>query len=222
LEGFISLFVAPSEFMRSRLIEWGIHADRVVLIRNFTSPSFEGPGEIGGFGIYLGRLSPEKGLDWLLRSLKEAGDPPFKIVGGGPLTSTLQAMISDLRLVNTELTGWVDPEESQRLLRQSRFVAFPSVWHENAPLAALEAMAAARPIVVSRMGGLPELAAAGRGIICNLNDRSSLARAIARVMDRPEDAEVMGRKGLAFVNEHCLEEIHGSNLEQAYGGLIGS
>ena len=80
--------------MRDRLIEWGIPADRIEVIRNFTDLT-PGNAEPGTTGLYLGRLSAEKGLDVLLHALAEAGDPPFHFVGDGPAGPELEGLGGD-------------------------------------------------------------------------------------------------------------------------------
>ena len=84
LEGSISVLISPSEFMRATLLRWGIDGRRLTTIRNFTRIHADAEASSGRYGVYVGRLSREKGVHVLLRALSAAGDPPFKIVGDGP------------------------------------------------------------------------------------------------------------------------------------------
>ena len=91
LEERIARFIVPSDFMRKRLLRWGIGEDRVRVIRHFVaSAGSRSHPSIGSYGAFVGRLSPEKGLDVLLAALARAGDPPFLIVGDGPQRAALE------------------------------------------------------------------------------------------------------------------------------------
>lgn len=211
----IDLFITPSSFLRARLIEWGFDADRVLVVRNFAEPP-EADSEPGGYGLNLGRMSSEKGLDGLLRALHQAGDPPFVFIGSGPVLDDLKAMARALGLERTEFRGQLEPSEVAPLLRAARFVALPSTWDENAPLAALEAMAAGRPLLVSRTGGLPELIAGGEGLMFEPGDVAAMSRHITALMDDDELCRALGGRGLARIASEFTPETHLSKLEQAY------
>jgi glycosyltransferase involved in cell wall biosynthesis len=126
-------------------VSWRFPADRIELVRNFTDVAVTAGSGPGSYGAYVGPLSSEKGLDLLLRGLKLAGDSEFVVVGDGPLRAELQTLAEVLRLQRTRFEGRVAAEEVESFLRGARFVAFPSRSNENAPLAALEALAAGRP-----------------------------------------------------------------------------
>ena len=211
----IDLFITPSSFLRTRLIEWGIDEGKVVVVRNFAEPPEASP-EPGRYGLNLGRMSPEKGLDGLLRALHAAGDPPFVFIGGGPVLEDLKAMARELGLTRTEFRGQLEPHEVAPLLRAARYVALPSTWDENAPLAALEAMAAGRPLLVTRTGGLPELVEGGEGLMCETGDVAALSRHIQNLMSDDDLCRTLGTRALARAAAEFTPETHLENLERAY------
>ncbi len=215
LERRVRVFVAPSRFMRTRLLEWGIGADRTALIPNYTDmpPGDATPGEAG---VYLGRLSAEKGLDHLLRALVVAGDPPFRFIGAGPLRDHLASQIGELGLRNARLIGKLDREGVARELRAARFAAFSSNWDENAPLAALEAMASGRPLLVTRTGGLAELVETGTGISCAVGDVDGMGAAIRRLMDDDAICRTLGERGLMLADTEYGPGTHLERLEAVY------
>jgi glycosyltransferase involved in cell wall biosynthesis len=221
LERKVDFFICPSGFMRTTLLRWGIPEDRIGLVRNFTDHVATDQASPGQHGIYVGRLSEEKGIDELLKALSSAGDPPFMIVGDGPAAKTLAELARSLGLSRTEFAGRVDQQDVRNRLRESRYMVIPSVWNENAPLAALEAMAAGRPLIVTSMGGLPELVESGGGISCKASDFKSLARAITRLVEDPELAERMGAEAFAFVQSQCTPEIHREQLSTLYERVTG-
>lgn len=215
LDEEVSLFVAPSRFMRDRLVEWGIAAERVEVVRNFTDAP-AGTSDPGEHGLYLGRLSPEKGLDVLVDALAEAGDPPFRFVGTGPARADLEALVARHRLRNVCFVGQVDREGVRDELSRARYVAFTSAWDENAPLAALEAMTAGRPLIVTRTGGLPELVERGGGVMVEVGDVAAMAGAIRQLMNDGERCRTLGGEALAWALAESRPASHLERLEAAY------
>ena len=222
LEGSVSVFITPSEFMRATLMRWGIDGRRLATIRNFTRIHADAEASSGRYGAYVGRLSREKGVHVLLKALSAASDPPFKIVGDGPDADYLRKAASHLGLRETSFVGRASPDEVDAVLREARFVALPSLWNENAPLAALEAMARGRPLIVSSVGGLPELADRGRGWIARPGDSQDLSDRIRASMDDEEMCMKAGAAALAFARDELTPMRHLTLLEQAYEDVIAS
>lgn len=218
LDGRVDTYIAPSRFFLGRLIDWGFPAERIALVRNFTIPPGT-PPPLGDRGLYLGRLSPEKGIDVLLRALAAAGDPPFDIAGTGPSADGLVQLAGTLGLRRTRFLGLVAADEVPSVIGAARYLVFPSRWDENAPLAALEGMAHGRPIVASATGGLPELAAGDRGRCVAPDDPAALAAAMAAYEDQAA-AEADGARARAFVQEECTPDRHLEGLLGAYAQAI--
>jgi 1,4-alpha-glucan branching enzyme len=166
-------------------------------------------------------MSSEKGLDGLLHALHRAGDPPFVFIGSGPVLDDLKKMARALRLERTQFRGQLEPSEVAPLLRGARFVALPSTWDENAPLAALEAMAAGRPLLVSRTGGLPELVEGGEGLMFDPGDIAAMAGHITSLMKDDDLCRALGGRGLARVKSEFTPQTHLEKLEEAYETALG-
>ncbi len=222
LEKKIRMFVAPSGFMRDRLVEWGISPGRVTTVPNFVESRPEASSRPGPYGIYVGRLSSEKGIDFLLKSLSSAGDPPFRIVGDGPLRADLQKYAEDLGLRNTEFTGRLERAELNPMLGSARFVVMPSLSHEICPLAALEAMAAGRALLVTRRGGLPELVASGAGLVCEAGDVADMTAKLRVLFENERLCSKAGQVGLAEVRDRFSPERHHDRLMSVYSSTLGS
>ena len=208
----LSRLVTPSLFMRDMVLSWGIEPQRVDVVRNFCERDEHASAVPGEFGLYAGRLSSEKGLTVLLKGLKLAGDPPFKIAGDGPLMGALIALQGQLGLKNTEFLGHLDRDRLMAVMRRARYVAFPSSWNENAPIAAAEALAAGRPLIVTDRGGLPELVRDSRGLCVPADDADQLSRAIGR-MNTDFDCRNAGENAMAFHRSELTPEKHLSQLE---------
>jgi glycosyltransferase involved in cell wall biosynthesis len=216
LEGKVRAFIAPSTFMGAQLKRWGIPEDRVWTIRNFV-PSFPPPSSVlRDHGTYVGRLSSEKGLDVLLRALSLAGDPPFRIIGDGPMYQELVELRDELGLKRVVFTGRLPPAEVHHLVSESRFLVMPSLCEENAPLAVLECMAAGRPVLVSEYGGLPELVEGGAGMSFPPGDATSMAENMRALLSDDERCLEMGLRARALAEERCSAGGHLRRLEKLY------
>jgi glycosyltransferase involved in cell wall biosynthesis len=216
LERRVCAFIAPSQFMHDRLRAWGIPDRRVWTVRNFM-PSIPPPSSIlRDYGVYVGRLSREKGLAVLLEALSLAGDPPFRIVGDGPLRAELVDLSARLGLKGTVFTGRLHPATVARLVSESRFLIMPSLCEENAPLAVLECMAAGRPVLVSDKGGLPELLETGGGLSFQPGDTRSMAESMRLLLVDDELCIRLGGRARAFAEGGLAGEEHRMLLERVY------
>lgn len=222
LEHRVSRFIAPSDFMRKRLLDWRIAPERVETIRHFTHgirTSMVGP--VGTYGMFVGRLSMEKGVDVLLRALRRAGDPPFRIVGDGPARPALERRAHELSLRNTTFMGWLARDALAELVKGARYLAVPSVWEENAPLVALEALAAGCPLIVSDIGGLPELVEDGAGVVARHGDPADLADKIHLLLRNDDACVRASQQATTLARRWLTPEQHLRRLESLYADLIG-
>jgi glycosyltransferase involved in cell wall biosynthesis len=166
--------------------------------------------------MYVGRLSSEKGLDVMLRALKQAGDPPFRIVGDGTIREPLESLARELGLVNTTFVGRVAPTRVAELLEAARYVAMPSLWDEVAGIAALEAMALGRPLLVTEKGGLPELIENGEGLQARAGDVADTVAKIRILMEDETSWNEMSGRALARARTEFTPAAHAAQLEHAY------
>lgn len=213
IDDAVVMFVAPSRYMAERLGEWGYPGERIACVPNFTDTDLPDRGP-GTGGIFAGRLSPEKGIDVLLAALARAGDPPFTIVGSGPSDADLRGRARELGLARCRFAGVVSHDEVIEQLGAARYFVMPSLWHENAPLALMEAMALGRAPIVARRGGLPELAE-GRGLVVE-PDVESLTSAIAELEGDAERAARLGAAARDFARAELGPERHRARLEEVY------
>jgi len=221
LDRKVSLFVCPSDFVRDQVISWGIASKKAVVIPNFVLPRLDANATPGHYGVFVGRLASEKGVHVLLNALRIANDPPFKVVGDGPLASVLRRQAATIGLEKTQFMGRQPPGRVDGILRDARFLVLPSLSDENCPMAGLEAMALGRPLLVTTRGGLPELVREGTGLICGPDDPHDLAKGIERLMGDDVYCGEAGARGLAVSREEFGPETHLSRLMAAYGTLSG-
>jgi glycosyltransferase involved in cell wall biosynthesis len=209
----IDLFVTLSEFSRRKCIESGLPADRVVTKPNFLKRDpGAGDGE-GGYALFVGRLSPEKGIGTMLEAWRKPDMPmPLRVVGDGPEGTRVAGAGGQV-----EWLGRRDQAQTLDLMRRAAVLVFPSEWYETFGRVAVEAFAAGTPVVVARIGAVAELVDHGRtGLLYEPGDAEDLAAQIRRLTADPKMARAMRRaarqeyetKYTAERNYHLLSDIY--------------
>lgn len=133
----------------------GLPADRIIVKPNFLDPAPEiGPGN-GNYAIFVGRLSPEKGIAELLAAWQQMPNPPaLKIVGDGPLRAAVKQ--ATLKSEKIEYLGWKTLTEVAQLVGAASCLILPSLWYEGFPKTQIEAMALSTPVLASNLGSMSE------------------------------------------------------------------
>ncbi len=156
----ITYFIAPSEFMKKTIINFGWNEDKIKVIYNFSEKMNDKVSDkIEDYGLYFGRLSREKGIEVLLRALSLTDKKnKLKIIGTGPEENSLRKIVKDLKLSRrVNFLGYKSGQELQDIIRGARLVYLPSTWNENMPLTLLESLNLRKVVIASKTGGLPEL-----------------------------------------------------------------
>lgn len=215
----VARFIAPSRFLRDKCIAYGWHPDKFAYVPNFVENA-PAPGSRGDedYLVYLGRLSPEKGVRTLLAAYENLSLVlPLKIVGDGPERDKMEARV---RLAGLHVTfvGHLRGESLLKTLAGARAVIVPSEWYENAPLSVLEAFSAGKPVLGARLGGLPELIDDGvDGLLFPPGNKVALAETLCRFFNMPaETVATMGRRARKKAEHQFNRHIHYERLLQIY------
>ncbi|HEY9828230.1 MAG TPA: glycosyltransferase, partial [Stenomitos sp.] len=154
----VDVFLAPSSFLRQKLIDFGYPGDKIVHLPNAIKVAgFEPSFTAGNYALYFGRLSYEKGLYTLLKAMTYIPNIPLIIAGEGPLGDELREYAQKAGLTNVQFVGYQTGKHLHHLIRNAAFTIMASECYENAPLACIESMALGRSVVGSNIGGIPEL-----------------------------------------------------------------
>jgi glycosyltransferase involved in cell wall biosynthesis len=202
--------------MRDSVAPW-FGEGKVVHVPNGVDVSRIGCGSVdGGYVLFFGRISPEKGIETLLQAHAAAGNAWRLVVAGtGPLAEQLRH-----RYPLAEFTGHLGGDALGRLISSASLVVVPSECDENCPLSVLEAMAYAKPVVASRVGGIPELVGDGEtGLLFQAGNRHDLLAKIQTIMNDVDLRSRFGRIGRAVVESEYSLENHGRTLLSIYEGL---
>jgi glycosyltransferase involved in cell wall biosynthesis len=170
------MFMVPTRFMAGKLIEGGIASNRIV-VRNNCLSSDPGLGtHESDHALFVGRVSPEKGISTMLRAWELLRLPMRLRIVGGPVPSN--ASSSATRAI--EWAGARSRSEVIDEMQRAKMLIFPSVWYEGQPLVLLEALATGLPVVASDIGAMREMfAESDAGQLFPASD----AKALAGVVD---------------------------------------
>ncbi len=180
----VDRFIVLSEFARQRMVLAGLPAQRLVLSSNFVhdpGPRNAAPSRSGTV-LFVGRISPEKGVHVLMDAWSAAatGGLRLDVIGDGPERARLERDAPP----GVEFLGRCPSDEVMRRLLRARALVVPSVWYEGQPVTALEGLAAGTPLLLSGIGGLPEVLG-GRpgGWISPPNEVDALADTLGQLSD---------------------------------------
>ena len=220
----IAAFVAPSEFLKNKFVEFGWPADKIHVLPNFLPempPAIAPPPE--GHGLYLGTLLPTKGVDVLLRALAKAPPHPFHILGAGAERSRLENLAEERGLSGqVRFGGFLRGAEWDREVAGASYAVMPSVWYENGPYAAMELMARGIPLIAAAIGGIPELVRHEEtGLLFPPGDAAGLAFQLARLQDNPALRAELGGRAREFILRRCDPEAYYAALADLYGRQLG-
>lgn len=167
----IDMILTPSLFYRNKFLEFGIERDRVSHLCNFLDrecPKVEAAKDKEQYFLYFGRLSAEKGILTLVKAVEHTKNLLY-IVGSGPCREEIENYIKEHNMTNVKLLGFMSGKELINVVGNSKAVILPSEWYENGPYSAIEALQLGRPIIGSKLGGIPELIDGNGRVFCHGN-----------------------------------------------------
>lgn len=217
-------YIALTGFQRTMMIAEGIPPEDIFLKGNFShdsAPPNTTPDLPKRYILYAGRISPEKGLATLVDALcavKSGSGMHLLVAGEGPDRSRIESRV---RVPRVHFLGHRPSDEVRALMSKADALVIPSIWFEGQPLAAVEALAAGCPLIVSRIGALPDMI--GRGT-CGWEfppgDAIELGNIIQTIDSAPE--VLVSKKAAArrkWQDEHSPSSTL-TALERIYGHAI--
>lgn len=209
--GYVDAFIAPSRFLIEKFRSAGFSYP----IRHIVQPIRpfpEAPATRGGeYLLFIGRLSEEKGVGTLIEAMAlMPGDIGLKIIGTGPEETLLRDQAKSVPGV--EFLGFQTGEAWERALLGSKALVVPSIWYENMPYVVLEALSRGKPVIATRLGGVPERIQEGEnGWLFDAGDPKDLVRAIRNLMLYPEPDKLA---------QAAYESVADARPEQYYQSLL--
>ena len=191
-----------------------------IVLYNYTKIGVEYPmlEKHGGYYLYYGRLSHEKGVDTLLEVFSKHPELMLKVVGTGPREEKLKRTATE----NIRFLGYRSGGELAELVRSARFVCVPSEWYENNPMTIVEAYSMGVPVIGANIGGIPEIVEEGQtGFLFESGVAQSLEKALARSLSvGAKDYEAMKENALQFAKDHFDSGKYKDKLVSFYKEVI--
>ncbi len=214
----VDLFISPSWFLAD-LVSRRVSSDKLTVLKNGIDISEYTPNySDSGYGLYLGRLSREKGIETLLDAQSRNGKKlfPLKIVGTGPIEKVLQKKYPD-----AEFSGYQTGETVRSLISNAAYVVVPSEWYENCSMVVLEAMAMGKPVIGSRIGGIPEQVEDGKtGFLFKMGDVRELAEKMEVLSGNAGMRVEMGKASRQKIENEYALDAHFKNLMKLYENVL--
>jgi glycosyltransferase involved in cell wall biosynthesis len=221
--------IANSNYVRKQIINNGLSPHRVITLHcgvkqpKYPTTSLTKEIHQNQRILFVGRIVPDKGIEWLLKALAKTNpNIHLDIAGEGWIKSKMEKLAKKIGL-NERITwhGWCNKDKLETLYQQCLAVVFPSLWPEPAGLVTLEAYAHYRPIIASSIGGIPEYVQNSKtGILIPPNHIQNLADAINELATNYHKSRLMGEEGQQWFQQEFSLDLHIHKLEKIYSQTI--
>lgn len=213
-----------SRFIRDMMVRSGCASHHLTVVHspapNVPAPRVPIPANVPVRFVYAGRIVENKGVDWFLKALARSNTTSYADIAGtgsASYVSEMQSLCDDLGLSDrVTFHGWISEAEIYGLYRDARAVVVPSVWQEPAGLVTLEAAACGRPVIASRVGGIPEYADPAFSALVEPRDIDALATALDTLHNNRDKAEEMGQEAYKHSSSKYSFESFMAQVQDVY------
>ena len=218
----ISTFIAVSAFQRELLIRGGLNAAQIVVKQNFVVDVGKPGDGSGGYALFVGRLTPEKGIRTVLTAWERSIPAiPLKIMGDGPLASEVSRRAE--RLLQVEYLGRRSAHEVRAAMAEARFLIFSSESYEPCAMTLLEALSQGTPVLAANLESIAEFVKDGEtGLRFTPGDAEDLAAKAALIGADFSKYQAMRRQCRRTYQKRYTEELNHRILMDIYAAAIES
>lgn len=216
----VDRYIALTEFARAKLIQGGLPADKITVKPHFVDPD-PGPGTgEGGYALYAGRLSEEKGIETLIEAwTRHRPGLRLKVIGDGPLLP----LVESAREAGVEAIGRQPLDEVIRLMQGAAVVVIPSICYETFGRTAIEAYAAGTPVIVSDGGAVAELVRPGEtGFLFPTGNADALAGTLTSFLAARDRWPVFRHNARAEFEAKYTGPRNAELLRELYASLMAT
>ena len=217
---YVDKFIALNGFSKSKFIQNGFESDKIVVKSNFIefkqlmSSNYQ-------FILYIGRLSPEKGIHTLIEALKNS-NYSLKIAGSGEENYVNGLKKLAEKNTNIEFLGYINGQEKEQLVINSKFLIITSLCYENFPVSILDAYSYGKPVIASNIGGLPFIVKDQEtGLLFEAGNAEALKEAINKMIENERFIE-LGKNGYEYYKENFTEKQNYQQLMKIYESAIAA
>jgi glycosyltransferase involved in cell wall biosynthesis len=212
----VTRFIAPTAFVRDKFVAAGLPSDRISVKPNFVDLPPPSLMERRG-ALFVGRLSPEKGIEVLRKAASACVGGSIEVIGSGPLQRSLEDA------AGVRLRGWQSPNSIHARMRTAEYLVMPSIWYETFGRVVAEAYACGLPVIASRLGAMAELVHHGEtGLLFRAGDSEDLRRTLIWANQHPAEMRRMGMEARREYERRYTPQINFSQLLAIYRQAIAA
>lgn len=217
----VDAYIALSEFARRMFIRQHLPVERIFVKRNAVSPD-PGIGDGGDGGVvFVGRLSPEKGVATLIAAWEHLPDVRLTILGDGPLAASVREAARHHSAIR--LAGYLAPAEVLEAIGRAACLVCPSECYEGSPLVVAEAFARGTPVIATRTGALEEMVTHGvTGALYPPGDARQLATAVRQLLGDGPRLAAMRRAARAEFDATFSPRVNYESLMNVYRHAVAA
>lgn len=219
----VDAFVCPTKFLKEKLIENGFDKNRIYNIPTFTKSINLASRNVGKYGLYYGRISPEKGVEYAIKAYEKLGNDYELVITGDDTTEEakrLKEYVKNKKISNVKFTGFKKGKELEKIIEEARFVIVPSIWYENLPNTIIEAFSKKKPVIATDVGSLKDTIKDNvNGYKFKLKNVDSLIDKI-KEMDNEENVKRMGNNAYNDVITQYSIESHYKSLLEIFNKIV--
>ena len=209
-------FIALTAFARQKFVASGLPADRIAVKPNVVA-RISAPADARHGALFVGRLSPEKGVETLIKAWEQLPMFPLTIAGNGPELERMRALAP----ANVTFTVAQTPGEIALHMAKAQALIVPSLWYEGFPMVVAEAFAAGLPVIASNIGSLAEIVVPGRnGAHFVPGDAQDLVATVEALLANPATLQRLAVGARASYETHYTPETSLAQLERIYADAI--
>lgn len=210
----VSQFVALNDFCREKFVACGIPRDKITVKPNFVDIQDPGEGQGRAGGLYVGRMSAEKGVRVLAEALTLAPSA-FTAIGDGVEASALRSVNG------VELVGLAERNHVIERMCGAEYLVMPSIWYETFGLVIIEAFACRLPVIASNIGAMAELVEDGKtGLLFEAGSANDLAAKLKWAQQHPDEMRRMGNAARARYERSFTSATNYEMLMSLYENVI--
>lgn len=214
-------YITLTEFNKQKLSTLVKDESKIHVKPNFIEKREDIERTLEDYFVYIGRLDDIKGINFLVEAWKNIDkDINLYIIGTGPEEENLKHIISENRLNNVKLLGFMKREDAFKVIEKSRAIIIPSKWYEGFPMTIAESFSLGVPVIGSKLGNIESIVDDERnGLLFTTNNKESLKEVINKVFHDRELNISLGNNAYKVFKEKYTDEENYRSIEKIYNNL---
>ncbi len=220
----VDVMITPSNYLKEKLESNGFEENKICHIPTFCNAKNTNMENIGEYGLYFGRITQEKGVEYIIRAYEKLdANHKLKIMGDDSTEEAkrLKEYVKEKNINNVEFLGFKKGEELEKIVENSRFVLVPSIWYENLPNTILEAFSYGKPVIATKIGSLTETIEDGKnGYLFEMGNIEQIVENILKLDDNNLVTKI-GQNNIEEIKNTYSVEKHYNKLMEIFEKVKG-